>query len=65
MKTYSIDYYLLDKEGDRESDFYDTAEVEATNDDDATIKSALLKYFDEHDIGLWDFEISSIYQEED
>ena len=65
MKTYLIDYYLLDKEGDRESDFYDTAEVEATNDDDATIKSALLKYFDEHDVGLWDFEISSIYQEDD
>lgn len=65
MKTYSIDYYLLDKEGNRESDFYDTAQVEAKNDDDATIKSALLKYFDEHDIGLWDFEISSIYQEED
>jgi len=65
MKTYSVDYYLLDQEGNREEDFYDTAQVEAKNDDDETIKSALLKYLDEHDVGCWDFEISSIYQEED
>ena len=65
MKNYLIDYYFLDREGNREEDFYETIELEAENDDDATIKSALLKYFDEHDIGLWDFEISSIYQEED
>ena len=55
MKTYLIDYYLLDQKGNREEDFYETAQVEAKNDDDATIKSALLKYFDEHDIWMLGF----------
>ena len=65
MKTYLIDYYFLNQEGNREEDFYETVELEAENDDEATIKTLLHKYLSENDIGCWDLEISSIYSEAD
>ena len=65
MKTYLIDYYFLDQEGNREEDFYETVELEAENDDEAKIKPLLQKYLSEKDIGYWDLEISSIYHEDD
>ena len=64
MKNYLIDYYFLDREGNREEDFYETIVLEAENDDDATIKPLLQKYLSEKDVDYWDLEISSIYQEE-
>ena len=41
MKTYLIDYYFLNQEGNREEDFHRTVELEAENNDEATIKPLL------------------------
>ena len=61
MKTYLIDYYFLDQEGNREEDFHRTVELKAGNHDLATIKPLLQKYLSEKDVGFWDLEISSIF----
>ena len=65
MKTYLIDYYFLDQEGNREENLYETVELEAENDNDAEIKPLLQKYLSEKGVGYCDLEISSIYQEND
>ena len=38
MPNYLIDYYTLNKEGERDSEFYETIELEAENYEDAEVK---------------------------
>ena len=64
MTNYLIDYYFLDENGNRENDYYETVELEAESDDDATIKSVVKAYLSENAIGYCDIEIASTFIEE-
>ena len=55
MQNFLIDYYTLNTEGERDSEFYDTIELEAENYEDAEVKLYRSK---------GEVEITSIFTEE-